>query len=231
MKKRYFITSFIILVLVVVVTTFFAFAYFFDQDSKEFEEEIGSVGINAFIYFKDGANEIPPTEIITIDNIKKPNVYEVNVSNQNSAYFITKLRVDFLVNSNVETIFRVRLIDTLTLTVNTPAGLQELSMPNVGIPYVLGANWYFDQNTNWYYYTETVKSVDSSTLVIPFIIEGLNFDLMSTQNRIQFGIKIEAVQADKGPENNWIDWTGFGGWLNEKSNQFSFNTFNSFLIS
>lgn len=210
MKKRYYLTSFIVLSLVVFLTTFFAFAYFFNEDSFSIDEPVGLVDVKAEIFFMEGQTKIDPIEIITISGVKKPNVYEVNVNNVNSQYFITKLRVNFIVNSSVDTIFRIRLIDTLTLEVNTPQGLQELSMPNVGIPYELGANWQLDQNTSWYYYMTEVKK-ENDPLVIPFIIEGLEFDLLSNQNRIQFGIKIEAVQAELGPENNWIDYIGLGG--------------------
>lgn len=204
MTKKHLLTSIIAFVIIALSASIFTFAYFYQKDLREKEGTIGLVDVKADIYFDDNGvrNEATPIEIN--QSVSKEKVYYVNVSNLNSIHHINKLRVDFKIKSNVETYFRFKLIDTLTLVIETDAGQRELSVPNEGIEYKLDneSNWYLDQTSSWYYYKNRVIK-DGNELTIPFIIEGLAYDLRPQQYKIQLGIKIEAVQAERGPEMNW----------------------------
>lgn len=204
MTKKHLLTSIIAFVIIALSASVFTFAYFYQKDLREKEGTIGLVDVKADIYFDDNGVRKEATPIEINQSVSKEKVYYVNVSNLNSIHHINKLRVDFKIKSNVETYFRFKLIDTLTLVIETDAGQRELSVPNEGIEYKLDneSNWYLDQTSSWYYYKNRVIK-DGNELTIPFIIEGLAYDLRPQQYKIQLGIKIEAVQAERGPEMNW----------------------------
>ena len=210
MEKSYKTILIVLSTLLVLTTSIFTYAYLTQKSDKEDEIPIGLVKVNSHIYFENGSDKTPPQQVETITNHYKENVYHVNISNLNSLYHINKLRIDFNVESSIETYFRVKILDTLTLTRPKSDGtIEELAITsNEPVNYNIASNWYY-HNDDWYYYQNKVIKNDNT---IPFIIEGLEYDLMQPQYNIQFAIVVEAVQSHLGPNNNWhLETKPWGG--------------------
>ena len=216
MKKNIKVVSLLLMVVMFLSTTL-TFSYLFSSEIVDDERIIGTVGVASDIYFvqEDGSKLRDLEEVEMKNPVTKGKVYRVNVSSTNDQHHIDRLRIDFLVNSNVETYFRVRFIDSLTLTyTNSKKETIEQSVPNDGISYVFGSDWYYDANSDWYYFKSKVTKTTHS--VINFIMEGLEYPLKPVQYQIQLGLKVEAVQALNGPKENWglitQPWNNGGEW-------------------
>lgn len=202
MKKQLKL-SFILLVVVALASTIFVTAYLYQILVINKEREVGQVDVDPNIYFVNELENEPGKYVEMINETVKEKVYHVNIANYSDTYHINKLRIDFSINSNVETYFRVKIIDTLTLIYTNSRGQTvELSVPNEGIEYTINSDlWYLDQNSGWYYFREKVTK--DTNPKISFIEQGLNYPLKSPQYKIQLGIKVESVQAHLGPDKNW----------------------------
>lgn len=211
MKKSYKTILIVLSTLLVLTTSIFTYAYLTQKTDKEDVIPIGLVKVNSHIYFQNGNEKTNPQQVETISNHFKENVYHVNISNLNSLYHINKLRIDFNVESSIETYFRVKILDTLTLTRTKSDGtIEELAITfNEPVNYQIGTNWYYHSD-DWYYYQN--KVIKNNNNIIPFIIEGLEYDLMQPQYNIQFAIVVEAVQSHLGPIHNWhLETKPWGG--------------------
>ncbi|MDY0276552.1 MAG: hypothetical protein RBQ97_00555, partial [Acholeplasma sp.] len=190
MKKNIKVVSLLLMVVMFLSTTL-TFSYLFSSEIVDDERIIGTVGVASDIYFvqEDGSKLRDLEEVEMKNPVTKGKVYRVNVSSTNDQHHIDRLRIDFLVNSNVETYFRVRFIDSLTLTyTNSKKETIEQSVPNDGISYVFGSDWYYDANSDWYYFKSKVTKTTHS--VINFIMEGLEYPLKPVQYQIQLGLNV-----------------------------------------
>lgn len=202
MKRTSLILTIIITILVIVSTTI-TFAWIFLRDEKVVDKEFGNVDVKSNLYFLNGTEKTDPILADSVLGISKVNTYRVNVTDINSLYHINKLRLDFEINSKIDTYFRIKVIDTLTATKTDSSGkTYEYALVNEEIPYEFNQleDWYFDISTNWLYYK---NKVNNTTNEISYITEGLNYGLKPLGYSIQFMVIIDAVQAHLGPLNNW----------------------------
>lgn len=209
----------IILSLVLIAAIFagsFVYAYFYLSDKLDPEREFGEVFVLSPIYFDDGVNTTEPEEFETISGYRKTGIYGVNISDLTSDYHINDLRIDFEIKSNIETYFRVRIIDSLSIVyINAEGKTVELNLPTVDlIEYNIDEElWYYDDANDWFYYKDKVTLEDG---IISFVTKGLNYPLQISEFKIQFGLIVEAVQAYRGPLENWkLDskpWPEGGAW-------------------
>ena len=190
-----------------------SYAWFTGKYEQWFHGEIGFVSVEMDVFFDDGIGDpIPAIEVVTIDDVVKPGVYEINITSNQSDYFFEDFRLYFNVKSNVETYFRVKLYEELTLRVeNFDGTITELSILIDGyMPFNYEeTNWYFLNRDidDYIYYTQKVtRSSASEPLSVPLIMSYFaeeNFPLYALNYSLQLAISIEAVQADGGPEENW----------------------------
>lgn len=217
MNKRsgMLLTTLILFLSVAAIAVSLVYGYFFKEiEVDEHDRVVGEVLVSTDIYFQNGATKTPAILFSTMNNEVKPNTYFVNISDLTNLYHINKLRVDFTVNSNIETYFRVKIVDSLVI-INEKAGgeIEEITITRTeSIPYVIDANnWYYD-DLEWFYFKDIVTNESS---LINFIQAGLSHPVESVQNKIQLVILIEAVQAHRGPIENWKlakrPWDG-GDW-------------------
>lgn len=214
MLKKLLISLISLLILTVLSVTF-VYAYFHrQQDLFSGSELVGEVIVLDIVSF-EGSEEV--NNVSTIGAHKKIGVYEVDVANPESENLITNLRIDFQVNSNIDTYFRIRLIDTLTIVYQNAVGKTvELVLPtDEQITYEINSeNWYYDAIEDWFYFK--TKVTPSANNIISFITEGLEYPFKNQAFKMQIGIIIEAVQAVRGPEENWglltKPWTEGDSW-------------------
>lgn len=214
-KKRS--TILIIISIVVLITSVFAW-FSINKKTPPIIQEAGEVSLIVLPYLRKGVNTYNLEPKKTYGDNDKNKVYALNISNFDNNNHINNLRVDFEITSSVETYFRVRIIDTMTLTyVRADGKTVELTIPRASydeIPYGIDYDdWYYDETSDWYYYKEKVTAADG---FITFIKEGLSYPLWPDDYTIQFGLIIEAVQAKGGPFNNWglnnPPWDEEGDW-------------------
>lgn len=207
-KRKWLIISMLFLLIIAVNTVSFVYAYFYKEANvPNTELNFGQVDVSSLIYFENGTELIDPINVPTRDNQSKQGIYYVNISDLDNPYYINKLRVDFNIESTVETYFRVKIVDTLTIVYEKANGdIVEISVPSEStenINYQIDSNnWYHDQKSDWYYYKNPVTKL---TGLIKFIESGLQYPVHRDEYQIQIAVIIEAVQADGGPLNNWFE--------------------------
>ncbi len=212
-KRKTFIIFWAFMLIVISASLVFAFLYQRIVVAKE--ETVGEVLVSTDVYFMHNNVKTTPKEFETINGIKKSDIYEINITTENDPYHISKLRIDFNVSSNIETYFRFKILDTLTLKLVTNYGFRELDLPNEGIDYPYDDNLWFYNPTDGYYYFKSAVMVGDYQDGITFLLPGLEHESKPPQYKIQLRIIIEAVQSVLGPENNWHlekrPWDG-GDW-------------------
>lgn len=210
--KRTSLMLAIIITIIVIISTTITFAWIYLKEETNIDKDFGNVDVKTELYFQNGYEKTDPILTDSILGSVKNKVYRVNVTDINSLYHINKLRVNFKINSKIDTYFRVKVIDTLTATKTDSSGrTYEYALVNDEIPYEYNQldDWFFDISTNWLYFK---TKVNSSTNDINYIIEGLNYGLKPVGYSIQFMVIIDAVQAHLGPEKNWgLDSAPWGG--------------------
>lgn len=228
MTKRYRYIIFSIVTIVLLLSIGTTIAYLYQEDFSENTRPIGKVEMSQDIFHMDSNNNRTEKEVVVISpNINeparpKPGVYAVNVSNPSSNRYIETLRVNFDINSNVDTYFRVKITTVTTLTYESNnndlievSNILEyidyeifkdqdeiLANPSEGIvgqPAIIG-DWYFDEQTDYYYYKHIV---DKDTPTINFITDVNSYVARSPKYLLQLNIKYEAVQAVLGPQKVW----------------------------
>lgn len=209
--KKLLIAMTSIFILLVASTRFFVLAYLTDQDVTEEPLLIGDVEVDYDIYFDKDGILYPATEVVIDENlnITKPGVYSINVTDAQSINFIEHLRIRFFVSSNVDTYIRIQLIDYLSLTLENFEGvITEIPIVGQETAFNHVSTWYDYQATDGYYYLmNPVKQVSVTTpLTVDFInayFPGVNYSARPIGYALQLGIKIEAVQAVRGPQMRW----------------------------
>lgn len=216
MKKSYLIIITICTALILSSITL-VFAWLQQASNNEENKTIGLVDVDINIYFEKDVDGVLIHEPLIlevqsenveehIDAINKMKVYKVIVDNKNSIYSIDNLRVSFSINSTVKTYFRIRVIDTLTITRTLNNGNKvEQALSNDPINYNIASSnkWFYDYNTSWIYYSDEVSKSNNEDVVIPYITSGLNYDLKPVGQYIQFAVQVESTQSIRGVKENW----------------------------
>lgn len=187
---------------------------------------LGEVSVEVDVYFlyDDGSSPDPVRyegnvfyEAVSFGQgeFQKLGVYKVNLSNTLDPQYIKNLRVDIIVSSKVDTYLRVAAYEQLTLTYQSGgktievATTQPSPMPFNYLDTGDEDNPYFyDNRTNdgYFYFTDIVKrDINNNNMKISFIGDfgTTPINIYEERYSLQLGFIIEAVQALKGPENNW----------------------------
>lgn len=216
-KKQLILYPIINLLLILsLISTSFAY-YVADGSSDNLDSSgvIGTVKVVPRLYHLnvDGNNvpfETSAVEATYIDEnnpgveMVKDNVFALNVSDPNSDYYITSLRANFKIESNVDTYLRVKLVVSEILTFrNNNDELVEIVTNIDDIIFNIDEDWFYDANTQYFYLKEKVIKGVGSDKIVDFIAAGLNYTPKSPQYSVQIKLKYEAVQAHLGPQKNW----------------------------
>lgn len=200
------------LILLTVSAVTFVYAFLIQEIFGDEDRTFGHVLVLNPVYYQDTTD---PEYVGTIDTFTKTGIYKLNISSTSSPYHINKFRIDFDIQSNINTYFRVRIIDTLTIVYTKADDTKvEISIPSTSqISFNIATNhWYYDQTSDWYYYKSVVVGPDmTAEPVVPVIINfieapltsDLIYPLYSNDFFIQLAIQVEAVQAVRGPKENW----------------------------
>lgn len=222
-KKNYFVYSIAILLIVISAFVFISYAWFTQQENVYFDSQIGIVDVDINVYFEDDILGQVPAQEVVIDetnNITKPGVYYVNITSNNSDYFVEDLRINIDVNSSVDTYFRITIFEQLTFIYTDIYGTtNELSVlyeETLELNYNF-IDWY-DNRTfdNYLYYKNPVKRVNETTPTTIYLVDSYfaneNFETKGPGYSLQLAFSIEAVQSVGGPENVWgLDTPPWGG--------------------
>ena len=123
MRKRYLIYYILIFLLVIGLMTTFTGAYLTDQKEAEKELIVGNVSVfEVKVYYLNALNEEVEYDEVQVLTQSKRGVYEVNIVNPSALNYITNLRVDFYISSNVDSYLRLKLMIKLLeklLTIKT----------------------------------------------------------------------------------------------------------------
>jgi len=149
-------------------------------------------------------------QISTTPLIEKPGVYFINIVNNGSQFFFENFRLDVIIKSSVDTYFRIKIYEQLTLTyLNYQGTYTELSILNneyMPFDYDL-TNWFDHRNfDDFLYYKEPVKRTSAlEPLVISLIPDYTlsSFPIYDAGYSLQIAFALEAVQSYGGPENEW----------------------------
>jgi len=216
LKKRFVLS----LVMLGFSLTFFVFASW-SWLTQLFEENVtatvGFVEVDVYAYFWNGTTQIP-AELVVIDylapgdedDVTKPGVYLIDITSNSADNFFDDFRLYIDVSSSVDTYFRVKIYEQLTLSYENYEGtITELSILNpdyMPFDYAL-TNWHDNRIIdNYMYYKLPIKRVNETTpLEIGMITQYslAPFSIYSPGYSLQIAFSIEAVQADGGPENVW----------------------------
>ncbi|MDY0277264.1 MAG: hypothetical protein RBQ97_04185 [Acholeplasma sp.] len=211
MKLKEMKLGIVVLIAAFIIVASFSFAYLFKSGIYSDTGAVGFIEVNEDIYVGNHVS-IP---FAKVKGKPKLGVHELNVYDKSHGYYIDKLRVDFNVESNVDTFFRVRIYDALILKTVLQNVETEIPIPrDKPTGYQIGDDWYYDEEGDWYYYKNIVKKGDLDN--VKFIVEGLDYGLNSPQYHIEFSVKVDAVQAYYGPSSNWgignPPWDTGGSW-------------------
>lgn len=211
-QNKRFVLSVAMLFLSLSLFVFSVYAWFTLLEEQTYQANVGFVQVDLDAYFDDGlggrneAIEVPLSETVS-----KSGVYLINIVSSSSTNYFEDFRLHVHVSSNVDTYFRIRIYEQLTLTYTNFEGIvTELSILMVD---------YMDFNyesTNWYdnrivddyiYYSAPVQRVDALTYLDISLIDSYylsqNFSNYPPGYSLQIAFSIEAVQANQGPENVW----------------------------
>lgn len=236
--KRSLFLSILILLIITVLSVTFLHAYFYEKDQFDDEDIIATVDVKADLYFIDDNNNRIEGEYSKIlsdeqeEGYTKQGVYRVVLSSLTDDLRLSNLKVDFKVNSNIDTYFRIKIYDSIIL--KSVDGNRETVLTNTGIKYYFkdyGTNsyeeddgdsefWYFDKLSRWYYYKLPVNGLNDE-LNVPFIYGNTGYEGPTQNRHLEIMIIIEAVQAVRGPVENWglneKPWPNGGIWYEEEN--------------
>lgn len=217
-KKRLLLSLFLLIsALSLFVVTTISWIKIWLQESETYE--VGDVDVEIQLYFVDSqGNPVldeednyvqPPLYLIPNTTIYKPGVYVINVINISQDFFFSNLRANVIVNSTVDTYFRIKIIEELTMKYVTSNTETELAIPlDDFLPFVYEtANWHFASrfSDDYIYYKLPVKGNGvNDPLSIPLISSSSeSFIPYSIGYSLQLSFVIEAIQAQGGPQENW----------------------------
>lgn len=232
MKKTKLLIISSILIIAGIIAGSFLYAYFFQEEEQTDNRVFGEVDVRSDLYFMTGTTRTDGefSNILETDQAGYPKtgVYEVVLANLQDARHLSNLRIDFKVNSSIDTYFRVKLIDSVVLV--SANGDRETTLTNTGIKYRFkdydpeiefedddgdSEFWFLDKTSGWYYYKAKVNGL-TGEVILPFIYDTTNYEGPTQNRKLEIYIKIEAVQAHRGPEENWglneQPWPEGGEW-------------------
>jgi hypothetical protein len=209
MKKKYYILFIIVLFLMISVSTYLITSYLVDEDNKTIEPVVGEVKVSLLVYFEHENGTTNASEVEIAPGVNKTGVYNINVVDSGSIEYVENLRIYIVVESTVDTYFRVQVVEQLTLIQESEDGKTEISIlleKPTDFNYET-TNWYIDRNqSDYFYYKNKVKADEDGKTEIGLITsyyENQHFISQPLGFTLQIGIFIEAVQALGGPLNNW----------------------------
>ena len=218
-KKMYLLTYLLILIIIFLGGSIAAFLT--DTSSGNGDYEVGEVDVEIKIYFEkmnEDGELVEYTEgidyIVEVDennSFTKVGVAKIDLSHVNEIQFIKNFRVDILVNSSVDTYFRVAPYEQLTITYTVAGITREVATTQKRfMDFNYDPNNMFEENRlvdGFYYYKDKVVRVDKDVpYVIPFIgdfKDDADFDIYDDKYSLQIGFIVEAVQALNGPQKIW----------------------------
>lgn len=213
MRKRFPIYLTLIILLLASLVSTFVGAYLTDQKGDEKELTIGEVGVfDVKVYYMNGATEVEYEEV-TIQTQTKHGVYEVNIIDPSQLNYITNLRVDFYITSNVDSYLRVKINDQIVRKTENYSGVvTETALRHAPTYFNINSTWHIEEDpkdvkNTYYYYPQKIKKITADPLKVSFIIPyaaGEEFNAYSMGHSLQLGIVYDLVQANHGgPLNNW----------------------------
>ncbi len=209
-KTRIWIIS-ILSILLVSLASVFVVAYLLDQDTVVDSRLIGDIDVTLLLYYHKDGVDYPIEEVVIDQNdaVFKSGVFQLDVADPQAVEYVENLRIKLLVASDVDTYVRVRIVETLTLTTINYLG-ERTEIPIVSEPTLFNfeSTWHYEEGLeNYYYLKDKVKRLDASTplevAMITSYFPGANYNPRPLGYTVQFGVKVEAVQALMGPEMNW----------------------------
>ncbi len=209
LRKR-FILSLTLLGLSLTLFVFASWSWLTQMFSDDITAEVGMVQVNIDAYFWNGTTRIEAGEVEIAEGVYKPGVYLIDITSNLADNFFEDFRLYIHVSSSVDTYFRIKIYEQLTLSyVNFEGTITELSILNQDyMPFDYVTTDWFDnrQNDNYIYYQIAVQREGVSTpkeigLIMAYNLA--NFSVYSPGYSLQIAFSIEAVQAEGGPENVW----------------------------
>ena len=93
-------------------------AFFLDYESYENDVVLGKVRVRTELYYEKDGETYPGAEMVIdpANNIKKKGIYHINVVDRESVEFIENVRISVVVESDVDTYIRIKLLDQMVLT-------------------------------------------------------------------------------------------------------------------
>lgn len=219
LKKRFILSLCALLLtsaLFVISTVAWITQLFEEQMAAEFGKV--EVDIDVFFYEDSTSTRTEAQEVViddmdtpeTADDVTKPGVYLINITENTNARFFDDFRVHIEILSSVNTYFRVRIIEQLTLTYTNYLGVvTELSIiNNEYMPFEYSTtNWYDNRSIDGYlYYQLPVKRTSESVPLQLDLIASApagGFSTYSPGYSLQIAFSIEAIQSSGGPQNVW----------------------------
>lgn len=187
-------------------------AYFTKLYMDQFQGTMGFVDVELEAYFVDDLGEkVPAIEVEIAPGVSKPGVYYINIVSNSGDYYFEDFRLYVKVLSNVDTYFRIKIYEQLTLIYTNFEGvITELSiLSEEYMPFnYMTSSWYDNRNLdNYLYYTERVKRVDIDVPLEIGLIESYfqnqSFSNYAPGYSLEIAFSVEAVQADSGPVQVW----------------------------
>ena len=180
-----------------VVSVVSAFLLFEKEEDNSLE--IGFVRVKAEVYF-DGVlfSETTPNEL---------GVVEINISDVSADNYFNNFSVKIVVESNVDTYFRVAVYEQFTLSYDVGDETIVIAVTQDDFAPFDYNDMFFDNRLadNYFYYMEKVKR---NSVGIPLELEFINeyqdiYPIYDARYSINIGFVIDAVQALNGPFKNW----------------------------
>ena len=208
--KRKTLFSLALLAFSLFLFVFSTYAWFTGKFEDIINVEVGFVQVDLDVYFDEDSTRVEATEVETLTDVYKNGVYYVNVVSAADPYYFNDLRLDLYVSSNVDTYFRVKIYEQLTLTiVNYDDSLTELSILIDGyMPFNYETTDWYDNRIydDYIYYEVPVKRTSETEPTMISLIASAppaGFSTYPPGYSLQLGFSVEAVQASGGPEHVW----------------------------
>lgn len=214
MRRKYIFLYISIFLLIISLSITFIAAYLTDEKENSANLTIGEVGVLAVeVYYLSGTNKVSYNEVQVLTQTKR-GVYEVNIVDPSALNYITNLRVDIKVKSNVDSYLRVKINDQIVRkTTNYQGVITETVIRHAPTYFNVDSTWHkqedpLDVRNTYYYYPQKIKKTQSEEyLLLSFVIpypESEEYNAYGEGYSLQLGISYDIVQANYGgPLNNW----------------------------
>lgn len=206
-KVNIYILISIILTTLVVVAFFSVkvVAYLTDKDDLNEEAIIGDLGVSIKPYFISDQNVKNYLDLNSLVG-----VIDINISDYNDPYHINRFGMEIEVNSNIDIYFRVAIYEQFALSYLS--GEKETIVATTRSEFApLKYNeveFFNNRLVDDYFYFSSRANTNGTTNKLDFItplgfLENNLYPLYESRYKLMYGIVIEIVQAEKGPEKNW----------------------------